>query len=459
MNGFGDYYGESSLHPVGFLSIVVLGITLLLVPRQYAVWPMIIMGCFIPSAQRVVLAGADFTLLRILVVFGWTRLLVRNEFRNLRWNSMDSLVVSWMLVETAIFTVQYGTSAAIINRCGWLFEGLGMYFIFRCVLREWSDLSRVTQAFVLVSIPVAIGFVVEWSTGRNIFAVFGGVRAVTWIREGRLRCQGAFAHPILAGCFWASVMPLMFAYIALGKRWVASAGLVSSLIVIVACASSTPILALGFVAVGMAMYPLRRYLSFVLWGTVASLVVLHFAMEKPVWHLLARVSAVGGSTGWHRYKILDTTILHFTDWALLGESNPMRWGVWNMRDITNQYILEALRGGVITLILFVAMLTTGFRLVGKTMERLEGNPQQTLFAWCVGVGLFVHAGAFFGVSYFGQINMLIYLNLAMIGSMYAMVSRIPTPGTQDYEPEGGREDRLPYQDHAGAPPRTFHANV
>ena len=42
-------------------------------------------------------------------------------------------------------------------------------------------------------------------------AAMGGVPEITVVREGRLRCQGAFAHPILAGCFWAEQLPLIAA--------------------------------------------------------------------------------------------------------------------------------------------------------------------------------------------------------------------------------------------------------
>ena len=61
------------------------------------------------------------------------------------------------------------------------------------------------------AIPTAIIFLNEARTGRNLFAAFGGVPSLTDMREGKLRCSGAFGNSILAGCFWASLIPLMAA--------------------------------------------------------------------------------------------------------------------------------------------------------------------------------------------------------------------------------------------------------
>ena len=218
--GVAEYHNHTLLHPVGLVVVLAMGTALILLPRRYTIFPMIIVACFIPSAQRLAVAGLDFTLLRILVLFAWTRLLLRNEFKNLTWNRLDSLVLAWMVSGTTIYTIQNGTPQAFIFRAGWMFDGLGMYFFFRCVLANWEDMDRLIVGFTVISIPVAVAFFVESQTARNVFSIFGGVPAVTVVREGRLRCQGAFAHPILAGCH-ASVMPWMIASF-LNGLWLAS---------------------------------------------------------------------------------------------------------------------------------------------------------------------------------------------------------------------------------------------
>ncbi len=420
MGGFGDYYGQTVLHPVGLVTVLSLGVALVLMPRRYTIYPMIVMASFIPSAQRLVIAGLDFDLMRILVLFAWARLLLRNEFKGFIWNRLDTLMVAWMVSGTLVYTLQNGTSSAFINRCGWMFVGLGMYLFFRCVLRNWEDFERLVMGFIVVGMPVAVAFAIEWTTGRNAFSVFGGVPEITLVREGRLRCQGAFAHAILAGCFWASVMPWMAPLLGDKRRWFAVAGLLASLFIVVASSSSTPVMAVVFGLVGMAFYPLRGHLRPIRYAFFSSLVVLHFIMKGPVWSLIARISAVAGSTGWHRYKVMDATINNFSKWWLLGEPDPMSWGVWNMRDITNQYVLEGLQGGLLTLVIFVACIAVAFGIVGKALRRPDSSAQEHLFIYTIGVSLFVHVWSFFGVSYFSQMLMLWYLTLAIVGSLECM---------------------------------------
>ena len=66
--------------------------------------------------------------------------------------------------------------------------------------------------------------------------------------------------------------------------------------------------AVGIVCLGYAMFPVRRYLGWIRLGVVLMLVALHFAMKKPVWHLIARIDIVGGSTGWHRYNLINKAV-------------------------------------------------------------------------------------------------------------------------------------------------------
>jgi hypothetical protein len=153
-------------------------------------------------------------------------------------------------------------------------------------------------------------------------------------------------------------------------------------------------------------------------------------MNKPVWHLIARIDLTGGSSSWHRFSIMDATINNFSQWWLLGEDNPMSWGVWEMRDITNQYILEGLRGGLLSLALFLGVLVVGFSMVGKTIKQFEHDPNRRFTSWCIGNGLFVHVVTFFGVSYFGQITMLFFLNIAIIGSLPSITAFSPQAETE-----------------------------
>jgi hypothetical protein len=418
----GDEFADQTvLHPLGLLAVIVLGAAMLLVPRRYAVFPMLAMACFIAPAQRVSIATLDFTLLRIMVVFGWGRLLIHNEFAGMRWRTLDTLMVAWALCGTVAYTALHGDFGALVFKSGASFDALGMYFLFRCLIRTWEDFETAVTGVVVISVPIALAFIIEHVTRRNLFAFFGGVSAITWEREGKVRCQGAFAHPILAGCFWASLIPLIATqwWRAGRGRLFAVTGLATSVLIVVACASSTPVMAVLFGLIAALLFPLRRRMRALRWGVVITLIALHLVMKQPVWHLIARVDVVGGSTGWHRFYLLDQAINRFSEWCFVGVRSTAHWGR-GLFDVTNQYILEGVRGGFLTLALFVAIIWVAFQQVGRLRKSVEGQRYREVIAWALGVALFVHCMNYIAVSYFGQIITVWYLNLAAIGSLASM---------------------------------------
>ncbi len=427
--GVPEGVNETTLHPLGLAAILVFGCAMLFLPRRYAIVPMILTACLIAPAQRIAIYTLNFTLLRILVVFGVIRLLSRHELRGFRWKPLDTAVAAFAVSATVLFILCWGTPEAVKYRSGWLFDVAGMYFLFRALIRDWRDVDTLVAGFALTSIPVALAFLVENRSGHNVFAFFGGVPELTMVREGKLRCQGAFAHPILAGCFWAVVLPLIVArwWDPRKNRVLTAVASIAALTIIALCQSSTPMFSVIMAGVVTLTFRLRRQLRYLRWGLVVMLCLLHMVMKHPVWFLFSKVDLVGGSTGWHRYWIIDTFIKNFDDWWLMGTVNPFKWveksGI-PILDVTNQYVAEGINGGLLGLVLFIAVIVVAFRNVGWLWRFWEANRARLATSWAVGVALFVHVVNFFGVSYFSQIVMLWYLILAMIGSLAAMSPRM-----------------------------------
>ena len=161
-------------------------------------------------SQRLVIAGADFTLLRILLLAYLLRFLFRGEARGFVWHRLDTAVLLWTVTGTVIMTIHFGNTAALINRLGWSYDILLTYFATRLLIKEWSDITSIARFVTFLSIPIAGVFFFEWMTRNNLFSVFGGVPPITGMREGSLRCRGPFAHPIIAGTFWAAMLPLIW---------------------------------------------------------------------------------------------------------------------------------------------------------------------------------------------------------------------------------------------------------
>jgi hypothetical protein len=413
-----DYYGTTTVHPLALAALVVAAVCMLALPRKWALLPLIVLACFVPQSQRIVVLTLDFTFIRLMVMAGMLRVLIYQEYEGFQLKLFDKLMLWWAGCEIILGTLT--GSASIVYFAGEVLQRLGLYFICRMLIRNFADVWRLTAAFAVIAVPVAVAFVYEHFTARNIFAIFGGVPAITDLRQGRLRCQGAFSHPILAGCFWAAWLPLMAVlWMDRSRRFFAMIGVVASLVIIVMCASSTPVFAVAMSGLGMCLISVRRHMRKLCWAAVGMLCALHMVMKAPVWHLIARVSAVSGSTGWHRYSLIDKFINRWQEWILRGSGRgTAHWGT-GLFDVTNYYVIEGLRGGLFLLVLFIVVLNVGFRSVGRLVRSVEHERNKVLLftAWALGVCLSQHCANFIAVTYFGQINVVWCMQLAMIGSL------------------------------------------
>jgi hypothetical protein len=415
----GDEFGnQEQVHPLALAAFGVLAVLALLLPRRWSAFPIAILLCFIPAGQRVLLFTVDFSFIRLLILISWLRVLVRRELRPLVWNHLDRMMVVWAFTAIVTGTLQLGTLTGFINRLGTAVDSMAIYFFFRMLIRNRDDLLRLGEQFALLSVVVLGFFLVENRTQRNMFAMFGGVPEITDIRDGRLRCQGAFAHPILAGCFWASLVPIYLVRGWLGRGWripVLATG--AALGIVVLCNSSTPIMAVLFGILGGLCFLVRGALRWFRWLILGWLLVLHFViMKTPVWHLLARIDVAGGSTGWHRTHLLDKFFEHFKEWCLVGVRYTGDWG-YGLQDVTNQYVGEGVLGGLPRLCCFLVILFLCFSGVSRSM-RMPGLSKGTQAAvWALGTSLFMHCMNFIAVSYFEQASVLWDITLAAVGSL------------------------------------------
>jgi hypothetical protein len=120
--------------------------------------------------------------------------------------------------------------------------------------------------------------------------------------------------------------------------------------------------------------------------------------------------------------LIDEAINHFFEWFLIGVQETGHWG-YGLEDVTNQYVLEGVRGGILSLALFISIIVISFRDVGF-LWRSARSKSLTMLAWALGVCLFIHCMNFLAVSYFGQITVIWYMLLAMIASLSSTAAEL-----------------------------------
>jgi hypothetical protein len=407
----------SAVNTLGLLFTLSMCAMLLVLPRRLALLPIAFITCYMTFGQQLVVAGLHFTMLRVVVLFGCARLVLRSELRDLKWLRMDTLVVLWVISGVTIYTLLWRSLDALTNRLGFAYDAVGLYFIFRFLIRDMDNIRSATKLFAITLLPLALCMMVEKSTGVDPFYALGGVPQFTVIREGVLRCQGPFSHPILAGTFGAVWLPLFVGlwWQGSGNRLAAVIGIISSTAITLLSGSSGPVATYMVGIVGLSLWSARNHMRTIRRGIVVFLLALQVVMKAPLWFVFAKIDIFSGSTGWHRANVIDRTFANFFDWWLLGTKDVGSWGIW-AGDITNQYILEGVRGGLISVIFFVWIIVVAFSGLGLAMRAPNlDSPRHHRMLWALGSALLAHVIGFFSISYFDQNVVNWYLLLAMIG--------------------------------------------
>ncbi len=439
---FGGGVSVSSVHPAILLIVLVAGGILLFCPRRWALVVFLTVGLLIPMDQILLIGGAHFPMLRLLVLFGLVRMIrervaSKATIFSSGLNRIDLFVILYAAFVAINGIWLFKEMGAVINQIGVLYTVFGVYFLMRSLMRDEQDIVLAIQTLIGIALAVAATMSYEAITGHNPYALLGGADAHFYAnladRDGRFRAQGPFAHSILAGTFGAILVPLFAALWWKGKanrKWVVM-GMVACTIMTLTCASSTPIMAYASGVLALCLWPLRAWMRAFRWGIVITLIALHIVMKGPVWSLIEKIDLTGGSSSWHRYMLVDQCIRHFRDWWLMGVKDTSVWG-WDMWDTANQYVGTADNSGLLPLIFFIAIIVFGFKYIGKARRGAinEGNRDSALFAWALGAGLFANVVAYLGISYFDQSMVGWYALLAMISASYMAHRTVARAGMQ-----------------------------
>jgi len=409
---------SSTVNPLALLFMLAMAVVILNGRRQVAVKALLAIAAFLPLAQQVTIAGLHFTFLRILILVGLCRVLSRGEARGFQWLTQDKLFLAWVLAGL-IFGVMRSPTAEIF---GMAYNSIGVYFLIRCLTRDPSEIIEHLRflAFAIVVIAVAMSW--ELATHRNPFFVFGGVPEFVVERDGRFRCQGPFRVCILAGTFAATLFPLLLGLWRKGGRdkKLALLGMAGCAFSTCAAASSGALITIVMAMIGTALWPVRSHMRWIRRGIVVAILGLMLVMNAPVWFLIAKMSDLLGGTGWYRSNLIQQAIYHFNEWWLIGSSYTANWpcgmplpGDPNNVDITNEYIAEGLQGGLLRLGLFLAIIVTCFKIIGRAVRNEQDSGTAKLW-WAIGVSLASHCAAFISISYFDQIQVFWFWLWAVI---------------------------------------------
>lgn len=429
-----------------FLVLMILGI--LMLSRKWAVLPLLIGACYMTRAQGIEVGSAYLTVVRILIFVGFARVVVRRELIRNRFGFIDKAMLAWTAAAlfSSIFHSDQGAAfefrGSLVLECG------GIYLLCRCLCRDVTELRVVIIALAVLVIPLAVEMIGERLTHKNMFSFFGGVPEDVKIRDGKFRAQGPFAHPILAGTVGAVCLPF-FVGIWREFRLFSVGGIVACVVIVFASNSSGPLMSMMLSMGALLAWRWRHLTRQMRIAAVGLYVLLDLVMQQPGYYILAKIDLTGSSTGWHRAKLIESSIKHLEEWWVGGTDYTRHWmptGVsWseNHTDITNYYIKMGVIGGIPLMASLIVAMSGGFVNVGRFLRAFPNNSSGDAFlVWSVGAALFAHATTCVSVSYFDQSSMFLYFTLGVLGTLGGTASGATFGST-------GFDSTLVYQEKAG----------
>lgn len=426
---FGGGAADTVMHPLSLVLMIIAVCMILIARRKNLIAPFLICAFLIPVGQMVVLGGVHLFVLRIILLFAIGRLIFERLSKRTRifrpkFGSLDTIFVVWAIVRAAAFVLLFSfQSAAIVRETAILLDVLGAYLFLRFLIQNEEDIRIAIKVIAVVAAVVGICMVNEKLRSQNVFGYLGSFPVAPQVRDGAIRAMGPFAHPLLAGSFGATSVPLLLWLWERGKgKFLAVAGWIGCTCMVICAASSTPLLAYVAGITAILFWPMRKHMRVFRWGIVLGLIILHLVMKAPVWFLIARVDLTGASSSYHRAMLVDTFIRHFNEWWLFGTKGNESWGA-DMWDTSNQFIDEGVRGGIAAFICFIALICKAYGKIGMAIKTGKEDPHHKWLLWLLGASLTSHLVAFWGVTYFDHTQVVWFALFAIISA--ATTTRTP----------------------------------
>ena len=412
---------------LGTSILVILIVVVLGASRRVALLGMMAGVLYLTEGQQIEVLGLNLFAIRFLEIAGFIRVMGRREFSFKNLTKIDQALIWLYSYATIVFLLRSPDGQAYaIGATG---DAILSYFTFRGLIGDLEDFQWFLRAFLVLLVPFTLMVLYESFARHDLFTSMGGVAEGNWVRNGRVRCFGSFRQPDLLGMFAASFFPLYIALALMVKeRKFALAGICCCVLIVWASNSGGPASAAAMGLLGWMFWRVRTKMRKVRWTIVGILVVLILVMKAPIWYIFAHISSVTGGDGYHRSYLIDMAYQHLGKWWLdgmpiKGTSNwfPYELGNTGQADITNQYVAFGLNAGVGAIVLFILLLKRAYGTLGRALATIRssaiGIDQAEFLFWGLGVMLAVHISNWFGITYFDQLYMVWFMQLAAISTL------------------------------------------
>lgn len=391
-------------------------------------------SALLPQEMRLEIAGLAIYPYRLtsIIMIPWIIKMVTAG--RIRFSIIDLFLIagaSWMLISFVSF---YGAVTGVVRGGALVLDLVPAYLIGRGCIHSLTDLRRflvlIAPGALLAGVSMFAETMAQRALVRPFFArifgdlaayengiAIGSARGFTDVRLGLLRVAGPFSHPILAGLFLASLLPL-FAMSGL-RKWPLYFGLMAG-----ACSvfsiSSVVFIVLIFFGMMTAYDWLQKRVEILTWrrfifAGLGLVLLLEVASKNGLIPVIIRYT-LSPATGAYRMLIWDFGLnsVRAHPWFGIAYMDYER-AFWMPNSVDAEWLLLALRHGIPAVaFIMLAILFVLLRMAIK-IPRLNQLDAKFTLGLVIALSSFLLAG--FTVAFFGGIQVWFYLLLGMASSI------------------------------------------
>ena len=418
----------------GVYLAVALGYMLMLLPTQFNVG---IYTTQIPPYRFLLLASMLFIMAQLFrkkVRLGWADLLV-------------TVATGWIIV--ALFVTTEATEA-FTSTVAQGADILIAYFFGRSTLRNLRDL----RLLLLLMLPgvAFVGAVMTIESITHTHIIQGFASQITGKplmygsspRLGLLRARGPFPHPIGAGIFLATFLPI---YWLSGMRgWSRIIGIAASFASFFAVSSGALLALLGSLGLVFYNWLSERIANFTwqIFFVVAGIITfaLELGTNSGTVSILIRISSLNSATGYGRVQIwrYGTENVEKNPWFGVGYGDWER-PIWMPESIDNNWLMLAIQFGVLPPLLILAAVLLA--LIALSRRSITSNYIDRRFERAVAMSLAIFTFGGATVAFWGSIQVWFFVLLGIAVTLGQQNRLVRAPAM--LRPARGPQEAMAYR--------------
>lgn len=348
------------------------------------------MGPMVASAPRII----ALILVAMALVTGKRNLVAKSTVDRI-------VIIIWIWTVFATIIADKSFSPQVSQMIGRGLDTVLMYFVVRLYITSMDALKGFARWLIIVSSFVGLLGILETTTSYSPYSTFSSYRLwdsfsgpEDWhsqYRYGLLRARGSTSVSIyfgismllVTGMLWAISKALDLGRIGRLAILLGTLGTLSSM-------SSGPWLA----CILMFVFGLYRYKPSLIRPSVYLLLLMSLFLEVASnrhFYNLIDYFVLDAQTAWYRSRLLEVAASHLSEFWLVGVGSnwPMHWGPMldgrQVIDIVNHFLIVALYGGLLAMILYIASHYLAFSHVVKCRKSKTPEPLRiaTFYLACV----------------------------------------------------------------------------